>query len=72
MNLWIDHWGESKFFALYDGNDLVGVFVYKIGAKHVKQLLERLQSRIDELERQENKDEEKEKEGSKSGKGGKG
>ena len=51
MNLWIDHWGESKFFALYDGNDLVAVFVYKRGAEHVKQLLERLENRIDELEK---------------------
>jgi hypothetical protein len=54
LNLWIDHWGESRFFALYDGDTLVGVFVYKTGAEHVKQLLERLERRIDELERKEN------------------
>ena len=39
MNLWIDHWGESRFFALYDGDTLVGMFVYKTGAEHVKRLL---------------------------------
>ena len=54
MNLWIDHWGESRFFALYDGDTLVGVFVYKTGAEHVKRLLERLKRRIDQLERKEN------------------
>ena len=50
-NLWIDKWGESKFFALYDGNDLVGVFVYKRGAKHVKQLLEQLEDELEALKR---------------------
>jgi hypothetical protein len=49
-NLWIDKWGESRFYALYDGNDLVCVTAYKRGAESVKRRVEALEERIEQLE----------------------
>lgn len=49
-NLWIERYDETKFFGLYNGNDLVGIFVYKTGARHIKELIEQLENRIEELE----------------------
>ncbi len=43
MRLWIERYGETKFFALYDADnndELIAVFVYKVGAQNVKRLLE--------------------------------
>jgi hypothetical protein len=46
MRLWIEKYGETKFFGLYDGDELVCVTVYKRGAKEVKKRLEEMESRI--------------------------
>ena len=48
MKLFIDKWGETRYFALYDEDrigdlpwgGLICVTVYKTGAKNVKRLLE--------------------------------
>ena len=49
MKLWIERYDETKFFALYDGNDLVCVTVYKRGAKEVKRRLEELEDKLNQL-----------------------
>ena len=46
MRLWIERYGETKFFGLYDGNELVCVTVYKRGAKEVKKRLEEMESKL--------------------------
>jgi hypothetical protein len=46
MRLWIEKYGETKFFGLYDGDDLVCVTVYRRGAKEVKKRLEEMESKI--------------------------
>ena len=48
MKLWIERYDETKFFALYDGNDLIAVCVYKKGAKEVKRRLEELERKLEE------------------------
>jgi hypothetical protein len=49
MKLWVERYNETKFFALYDGNDLVCVTVYKKGANEVKRRLEELERRLEEI-----------------------
>ena len=49
MKLWIERYGETKWFALYDENDLVCVTVYKRGAKEVKRRLEELERKLEEI-----------------------
>jgi hypothetical protein len=59
MKLWIERYGETKFFGLYDKErigevpwgGLVAVFVYRRGAESVKQLLEELELKLQEVER---------------------
>ena len=53
MKLWIERYGETKFFGLYDSRrhhpvwgELVALFVYKRGAKEVKKLLEELEEKL--------------------------
>ena len=49
MRLWIERYGETKFFGLYDADkngELVAVFVYKVGALHVKGLLEEMEYKL--------------------------
>ena len=36
----------SRFWALYDGEDLICVCVYKVGAREVKRRIEELVARI--------------------------
>lgn len=49
MKLSIERYDETKWFALYDGNDLVCVTVYKRGAKEVKRRLEELERKLEEI-----------------------
>ncbi len=49
MNLWIEKYDDTKYFGLYNDNDLVCVTVYKKGAQHVKQILEKMEAQMDEL-----------------------
>jgi len=51
MKLWIERYNETKYFAVYDGSELVAVCVYKRGAKEVKRRLEELERRLGEDER---------------------
>lgn len=44
MKLWIERYNETKYFAVYDGSELVAVCVYKRGAEEVKRRLEELES----------------------------
>ena len=49
VKLWIERYGETRFFGLYDADkndELVAVFVYKVGALHVKGLLEELEKKL--------------------------
>ena len=46
MRLWIERYGETRFFGLYDGDELVCVTVYKRGAKEVKKRLEEMEAKI--------------------------
>lgn len=48
LNLKIDNWG-SRYFSLFNNDDLIAVFVYKKGAKHVKEILEKMESQLDEM-----------------------
>lgn len=59
--LWIDKWGETKFFALYDGNNLVCVTAYRRRAEAVKKRLEALEERIQQLDEAKGENHEKEK-----------
>jgi hypothetical protein len=40
----VERYRDSRFWALYDGDELVCVTVYKKGANAVKERLERLSS----------------------------
>jgi len=47
----VDHWKGRRFFALYDGNELlVAVFVYRKGAEAVETRLRELQEAIARFE----------------------
>lgn len=56
MKLWIERYGETKFYGLYDSDKisevpwggLIAVFVYKRGAENVKQILEGILTKMKE------------------------
>jgi hypothetical protein len=61
MKLYIERYGETKFYGLYDvekinevpWGGLVAVFVYKQGAKNVKRILEGLERELEKLRKEE-------------------
>ena len=62
MKLWIEGYGETKFYGLYDSDKiseipwggLVAVFVYKRGAENVKRMLEELEGKWRNSQRRSN------------------
>lgn len=54
-HFWIDRYDDTRYWAVYDGNDLVCVCVYKKGTKEVKRRLEELLNKIKCLEKERNK-----------------